>query len=82
MGRWRLDDANMARVAMTTDGHVYVQKGNGPSTTRFFTLDRTASSWKPVTPPTDDRFYGTDGDKLVFAGWKVGPMHLRWFDQR
>jgi hypothetical protein len=81
IGRWRLDDSNFARVALTTDGRVYVQKSNGPSTTRFFTLDRNTSTWKPVTPLTDYRFCGADGDQLVFASWKAGPMHLRWFNQ-
>jgi hypothetical protein len=82
MGRWRLEESNMARVAMTADAHVYVQKGNGPSVTRFFELDRIASTWTPVTPPTTDRFCGAEGDQLVFAAWKPGPMHLRWFDQK
>lgn len=83
LGRWRLDDSNFARVALTTDGRVYAQQGNGPSNARFFALNRSALAWRPVTPPTSDWFYGADGDKLVFTGWnwKPGPLHLRWFDQ-
>jgi len=81
LGRWRLDDCGSAQVALTTDGHVYVQKGNGPANYRFFVLDRSAAVWKPIMAPTTDRLYGADGDKLVFAATVAGRMHWRWFNQ-
>ena len=81
IGRWRLDNSDHARASLTSDGRVYVQKGNGPSVSQFYILDRAGSDWKLITPPTNDRFCGADGDKLVFTAWKNGPMKLRWFDQ-
>jgi hypothetical protein len=81
LARWRLDNSNFARASLTSDGRVYIQKGNGPSTSEFYILDRAASTWKRITAPTNDFFCGADGDKLVFTGWKAGPMQLRWFDQ-
>jgi hypothetical protein len=81
IGRWRLDNSNFARASLTSDGRVYVQKGSGPSTSQFYILDHAASAWKPIAAPTNDYFCGADGDKLVFASWKAGPMQLRWFDQ-
>jgi hypothetical protein len=81
LGRWRLDEFLHVRVGLTPDGNVYLQKGQGPDTVALFTLDRAASTWKPVASPMNGCFYGVDGDQLVFSDWAHGPLHLFWFQQ-
>jgi hypothetical protein len=83
LGRWRFDDSNSAQVAMTADGHVYAEKNDAHPNARFFVLDRAAAAWKSIAPPSADRFYGTDGDQLVFLDWwrNGGRLNWRWFDQ-
>jgi hypothetical protein len=81
IGRWDVDAAGGARVALTIDGHVYLQKGMGPNTIQLFMLDRTASKWTPVTSPMKGQLAGADGANLVFSAWNIGPMHLYWFPQ-
>jgi len=79
IGRWRLDDFHYVRTGLTTDGRVYLQNGCCPNNVKLFTLDRSASTWKPVTSPMNGFFYGVDGDSLVFSDWAHGPLHLSWF---
>jgi hypothetical protein len=73
IGRWQLDEFHHVRAGLTDDGHVYVQKGNGPSDSALYTLDRATSSWKPVAEPTKGYFCGVDGIDLVFWDWAEGP---------
>src|SRR6202042_2791386 len=81
IGRWDVDGAGGANVALTSDGHAYLQKGMGPKTIQLFTLDRVNSKWDPVTTPMIGSLAGADGNNLVFYPWGQGPMHLYWFQQ-
>jgi len=81
-GRWRLDQSDEFRgVALTSDGQAYVQRSDPKKKSRsVFRLNRATSEWEPVNSP-DLELYGSDGDKLVFATWPDGLMHLSWFPQ-
>jgi hypothetical protein len=81
LGRWDVDGGGGDSVAMTTDGHVYLQQATATNHTELFTLDRTNSKWTPVTSPIKGQLAGADGANLVFYPWGHGPMHLYWFPQ-
>ncbi len=84
-GRWRLDPfAYELTVALTSDGHVFVQHANlNPSghgvTYSLLTLDRVSSTWRPVGSAPGGHLVGADGNALIFEGWGLGPIHLRWY---
>jgi len=84
-GRWRLDSYSYeAKVAFTSDGHVFLQHANlSPSgrsvTYELLTLDRASSTWRPVQAAPEGELVSADGDKLIFADRANGPMHLRWY---
>jgi hypothetical protein len=81
-GRWRLDQSDEFRgVALTSDDQAYVQRSDPKKKSRsVFRLNRAASEWEPVNSPNLE-LYGSDGDKLVFATWPDGLMHLSWYPQ-
>lgn len=81
IGRWDVDGTGGDSVALTTDGHVYLQARTATSNTQLYTLDRVNSTWTPVTAPMKGQFAGADGNNLVFYPWGQGPMHLYWFQQ-
>jgi hypothetical protein len=84
-GRWRLDSySNELRVALTSDGHVFIQYANvNPSghgiAYELLTLDRSSSTWRPVQTAPEGELVSADGDELIFADRVNGPMHLRWY---
>lgn len=60
IGRW--SEPPFARpAAMTESGTIYAQ---GPS--GFFVLDHVSGDWKAVSPSSQDRLLGADGEMLVF----------------
>src|SRR5579872_5804250 len=63
LGRWRLDQlAGNTRVALTTDGHVFVQNlGAKDKMHEFNTLNRESSTWQPVESPPSSWLEGADG---------------------
>jgi hypothetical protein len=78
-GRWRAGTLHN-RVALTHDGHVYSQdQANGSR--QIYLLDRDSSKFEPVTWTIPGMMYGAAGDDLVFADWKTGMMHFRWYTQ-
>ena len=80
LGRWKLDPSDtFPGVVLTSDNQVYVQRREGKSR-RVFRLNREKSTWEPVTAP-NLILYGADGDKLVFAEWPHGVVHLSWYQQ-
>ena len=84
-GRWRLDrfyDPDL-RVALTSDGHVFVQRAN-PDPHRavsysLLTLDRTSSTWQTVQSAPGGRLASADGDALIFEENRSRPMHMSWY---
>lgn len=82
LGRWRLDPSDrFPGVAFTSDNQVYVHRFDGDAKLwRVFRLNREKSTWDAVSVP-NLHLYGTDGDKLVFADWLNGVMHLSWYTQ-
>ncbi|MBZ5610233.1 MAG: hypothetical protein LAP38_18375 [Acidobacteriia bacterium] len=81
-GRWKLDPSDQfPGVVLTSDNQAYVHRYDREAKSRrVFRLNRALSTWEPVSAP-DAALYGTDGDKLVFARWSDGLMHLSWFAQ-
>ena len=81
-GRWKLDRWDQfPGVAFTNDDQAYVHRYNRDTkSTQTFRLNRATSSWELVNAP-DAELYGADRDKLVFARWPDGVMHLTWFQQ-
>jgi len=79
-GRWRLDQFGQAlRLALTRDGHFFVQVWNDKTgSPRFYTLDRASSEWRAIDAAPSGWLEGADGDALVFSDKGPGPMHLRW----
>jgi hypothetical protein len=81
LGRWKLDPSTSGGVAFTSDNHVYVHRfDRAAKSWRVFRLNREKSTWEAVSAPNLD-LYGADGDKLVFAEWPNGVMHLSWYPQ-
>jgi hypothetical protein len=81
IGRWDVDATGGASVALTNDGHAYLQQATATNHTQLFVLDRVASKWTPVTSPLKGQLAGADGADLVFFPWGQGPIHLYWFPQ-
>lgn len=81
-GRWRLDLLDeFPGVAFTSDDQAYVHRYNrNAESQQVFRLNRATSTWDLVKAP-NLALYGADGDKLVFAQWPDGVMHLSWFQQ-
>jgi hypothetical protein len=81
-GRWKLDPSDhFAGVTFTSDDQAYVHRYNRDTKTeQVFRLNRATSAWDLVNAP-NAQLYGADGDKLVFAQWPDGVMHLSWFQQ-
>jgi hypothetical protein len=81
LGRRRLDRFNYwPRVALTTDGHLFVQDQDSKTHAhRLYKLDRASSAWQAVDASPSGRLEGADGDALVFSDIRLGPMHLRWY---
>ena len=85
IGRWRLDAFSWdLRVALTRDGHVFIQHVNADPqshavTWSLLTLDRTSSTWQPVQSAPAGNLVSADGDALIFADRALGQMHLRWY---
>jgi len=81
LGRWRLDQfSGKARVALTTDGHVFVQDYDQRAKAHWLhKLNRDSSTWQPVEAAPSGRLEGADGDALVFSDLGLGPMHVRWY---
>ena len=81
-GRWRLDAFDeFPGVAYTSNDQAYVHRYNrDKKSTQVFRLNRATSTWDLVNAP-DAELYGADGEKLVFAHWRDGVMHLSWFQQ-
>jgi len=81
LGRWGLDQFyGNTRVALTTDGHVFVQNyGAKDKTHQLYKLNRESSTWQPVDSPPSGRLEGADGDALVFSDFRLGPMHVCWY---
>ena len=81
IGRWRLDPEKMyPRIAFTSDNRVYVQGRGTMTSRRVLRLNRSNGEWEPVNTPNAE-LYGSDGDKLVFAEWPDGIMHMSWYSQ-
>jgi hypothetical protein len=83
LGRWKLNP-NDEGVAFTSDNHVYVHRFDRESKSQgVFRLNREKSTWELVNAPAPERarLYGADGDKLIFAEWSYGVMHLSWYPQ-
>lgn len=81
LGRWNVDGAGGAAVALTTDGHAYLQEGTSTNNIRLYTLDRVNSKWNPVSPRMKGMLASADGANLVFFSCCVSPVHLYWFQQ-
>jgi hypothetical protein len=82
LGRWRLDEFQQPAVALTSDGHVYLQATDSKvKTHRLYKLNRTSSTWQVIDPAPTEWLAGADGYELVFIDWCCGPMHLRWYKQ-
>ena len=81
-GRWRLDTSYRFRVVvLTSDNKAYTQRIEpAPKSRQVLRLNRAKSEWEPVNAP-NALLYGTDGDKLVFANWPDGVMHMSWYSQ-
>src|SRR5215831_6878540 len=82
LGRWKLDPSDrFPGVAFASDNQVYVHRFGGEAkSSRVFRLNREKSTWEAVNAPNAE-LYGADGDKLVFAKWSDGVMHLSWYQQ-
>lgn len=82
LGRWKLDPSDrFPGVAFTSDNQVYVHRFGGEAkSSRVLRLNREKSTWEAVNAPNAE-LYGADGDKLVFAKWSDGVMHLSWYQQ-
>jgi hypothetical protein len=82
LGRWRLDPSDkFPGVAFTSDNQAYVHRFDREAKSwRVFRLNREKSTWEAVSAP-NLALYGADGDKLVFADWSGGVMHLSWYPQ-
>jgi hypothetical protein len=81
LGRWRLNEFSYSpRVALTTDGHLFVQDQDSKTHAHgLYRLDRASSAWQEVDAPPSGRMEGADGNALVFSDIHLGPMHLRWY---
>jgi hypothetical protein len=82
LGRWKLNSSDkFPGVAFTADNHVYVHRFDRETKSRrVFRLNKGKSTWEAVNAPNAE-LYGADGDKLVFAQWSDGVMHLSWYQQ-
>ena len=82
LGRWKLDSSDQfPGVAFTSDNHVYVHRFDREAKSwRVLRLNKEESTWEAVNAPNAE-LYGADGDKLVFAQWSDGVMHLSWYRQ-
>ena len=81
LGRWPLDPFyRNTRMALTTDGHVFVQHFDPEAETyRIHTLSRDSSTWQLVEGAPNGWLEGADGDALVFSDFGLGLMHVRWY---
>lgn len=81
VGRWRLDQFRYwPRMALTTDGHLFVQDVDSKTQShRLYTLDRASSAWQAVDAPPSGNLEGADGNTLVFSDVGLGAMHVRWY---
>jgi hypothetical protein len=82
LDRWRLDQFHYwPRVALTTDGHVFVQNQESKTQAHrlYYMLDRASSAWLEVNAPPSGKLEGADGDALVFSDTHLGPIHVRWY---
>jgi hypothetical protein len=81
-GRWRLDPAyQFPGVVLTADNHAYVHRWDTATKSRqVLRLNRSKAEWEPVNS-ANAVLYGADGDKLVFAIWLDGVMHMSWYPQ-
>ena len=81
LGRWRLDQVYKdTKIALTTDGHLFVQSNDSKTKARrLYTLDRASSTWQPVEEPQSGWLNSADGNALVFSDFGLGPMHVRWY---
>ena len=81
LGRWRLDQfARGTKVALTTDGHVFVQTRDAKfPNDRLYTLERASATWQALSDPPPGEMQGADGDTLAFSEWGSGPMLVRWY---
>lgn len=82
LGRWKLDPSDRpGSVALASDDQVYVPRLDSDAKSwRVFRLNREKSTWEALSAPNLE-LYGADGDKLVFADWAGGVMHLSWYPQ-
>ncbi len=84
LGRWRLDQfhgASDEHIALTADGHVFIQyREPEAQDPRVFALDRASSTWQPVEAPPSGWMEGADGNALIFSDFALGPIHLRWVE--
>jgi len=80
-GRWRLDQfVQQTKLALTRDGHLFVQVWDDKTSThRLYTLDRASSEWRALDTAPGGWLEGADGNALVFRDSGLGPMHLRWY---
>ena len=81
-GRWKLSaDGEFPGVVLTADNQAYVRRTDRETRSSLvFRLNRSTSAWERVDVPGRE-LYGADGDKLVFAQWPDGIMHLSWYPQ-
>lgn len=81
LGRWPVDPFyKNTRIALTTDGQVFVQHFDPEAKTyRIHTLSRDSSTWQLVEAAPNGWLEGADGDTLVFSDFGLGPMHVRWY---
>jgi len=81
-GRWKLDAWDkFPGVVFTSDDQAYVQRYNRETkSSRVLRLNHATSTWEVVNTPSEE-LYGADGNKLVYAKWPDGVMHLSWLPQ-
>jgi hypothetical protein len=67
-------------VALTADGHVFVQNFDVKSKVHLlYILDRGSSAWQLLGPSPSGWLASADGDALVFFSFGGGPVRLGWY---